>query len=470
METHLLDFTRVLRRNGLRVSPAETLDGFVVLAATGLGDRAVVKAGLRAAMVKRAVDIPVFDELFDVYFSGVGELVKAASAATAESLELSPEALQRLLDQLAELLEASGQPLSVLTRALLVMDSGRLEAALRRAGQQSALDGIQRPFQTGQFGYGLAGALGLGAVEADLAALRQRLQELELDPAFREQIERFIDERLQALRDMIGKMVRLKLEQNDISGRENSRLQTLAEKSFYYLTEDEIRKMNDAVTRLAQRLKGAIAIKRRRAKRGRFDVKRTLRANLQYGGVPFRVRFDRRRREKPNVVVLCDVSDSVRNVSRFMLQFMYSLQDLYSKVRSFVFVSELGEITHLFEENDIHQAIDLALSGSVINVYTHSDFGRAFRVFHRDFLQALNRRTTVLILGDARNNYNVAHEWVLRDVQQRAKQVIWLNPENRMTWGFGDSEMDRYAAFCNVVEECRNLGQLYRVIDRLVAV
>jgi hypothetical protein len=470
METHLLEFTRVLRRNGLRVSPAETLDGFVVLATTGLGERAVVKAGLRAAMVKRAVDIPVFDELFDVYFSGVGELVKAASAATAEHLELSQEALQRLLERLAALLEASGQPLSELTRALLAMDSGRLEAALRRAGRESALDSIQRPFQAGQFGYGLAGALGLGAVEGDLDALRRRLEELGLDPAFREQVERFIGERLQALRDMIRNMVRLELDRNDISGRENSHLQTLAEKSFYYLTEDEIRKMNDAVTRLAQRLKGAIAIKRRRAKRGRFDVKATLRANLQYGGVPFRVRFDRRKKEKPNVVVLCDVSDSVRNVSRFMLQFMYSLQDLYSKVRSFVFVSELGEITHLFEENDIHQAIDLALSGSVINVYAHSDFGRAFRVFHRDFLQAINRRTTVLILGDARNNYNVAHEWALRDVQQRAKQVIWLNPENRMTWGFGDSEMDRYAAFCSVVEECRNLNQLYRVIDRLVAV
>jgi uncharacterized protein with von Willebrand factor type A (vWA) domain len=151
-----------------------------------------------------------------------------------------------------------------------------------------------------------------------------------------------------------------------------------------------------------------------------------------------------------------------------MLQFVYSLQDLYSKVRSFIFVAEIGEVTQLFEENDINQAIDLALRGDVINVFAHSDFGRAFKSFHRDHLPAINRRTTVIVLGDARNNYNLAHEWALRDIQAKAKQVLWLNPENRTTWGFGDSEMDRYLPFCNLVEECRNLNQLYRVVDRLV--
>jgi uncharacterized protein with von Willebrand factor type A (vWA) domain len=211
-----------------------------------------------------------------------------------------------------------------------------------------------------------------------------------------------------------------------------------------------------------------VSIRRRRARRGAFDSSATLRKNLQYGGVPFRIVFDRRRREKPQIVVLCDVSDSVRNVSRFMLQFVYSLQDLYTKVRSFVFVADVGEVTELFKEKEIQAALDDALRGDVINVYAHSDFGRAFRAFHRDHLNAINKRTTVIVLGDARNNYNLPHEWVLRDIEQRAKQLIWLNPENHMTWGFGDSEMDRYAPYCTVVEECRNLSQLYRVIDRLV--
>ncbi len=263
-------------------------------------------------------------------------------------------------------------------------------------------------------------------------------------------------------------MVRAQLDRQDVSRRERQRLDSLAEKSFFYLTEEEIRRMQEAVTRLAQRLRNVISIRRRRARRGRFDSSATLRRNLQYGGVPFRVVFDRKRKDRPQVMVLCDVSDSVRNVSRFMLQFMYSLQDLYAKVRSYIFVAELGEITALFAERDINAAIESALRGELINVYAHSDFGRAFRMFHRDHLAAVNKRTTVIVLGDARNNYNLPHEWVLKDIKQRAKQVIWLNPENRMTWGFGDSEMDRYAPYCTVVEECRNLNQLYRVIDRLV--
>src|SRR5262249_18024135 len=148
----------------------------------------------------------------------------------------------------------------------------------------------------------------------------------------------FLDHRLQDLTDIIKRFVRSELDKQDVAQRESQRMQTLAEKSFYYLSEDEIRRMKEAVTKLAQRLKNVVSIRRRRAKRGKFDLKDTLRKNLQYGGVPFKIQFDHKVRIKPQVVILCDVSDSVRNVSRFMLQFVYSLQDLYSRVRSFVFV------------------------------------------------------------------------------------------------------------------------------------
>jgi uncharacterized protein with von Willebrand factor type A (vWA) domain len=203
-------------------------------------------------------------------------------------------------------------------------------------------------------------------------------------------------------------------------------------------------------------------------KKGRFDIKRTLRTNLSNGGVPFKLRFERRKREKPQILIMCDVSDSVRNASRFMLQFVYSLQDLYSRVRSFVFVSDIGEVTESFRTNDVKEALDVALKGDVINVYAHSDFGRSFRNFVNDHIGAVNKRTTVIILGDARNNYNLPHDWCLREIKQRARRIIWLNPESRNTWGFGDSEMERYAIHCDLVEECRNLNQLYRVIDQLV--
>jgi hypothetical protein len=468
MDDKIIEFTALLRQNGLRVSMAEHMDTFRALQLTGIESRALFKDTLRATMVKRSVDMSTYDELFDLYFTGLGEIIKGATQATQGAMSLTDAQLQALMEQLSQMLHDMGMELSELAQALLSNNTGQLEKLLREAADQARLGQIERSFQEGRYAHSLAQQIGLGDLTQEIEALRQQLANTGIDPELAEQLQRFLDRRLQDLGDIIKRAVRAELSKRDQSLRENERMRNLAEKSFYYLSEDEIRRMKEAVAKLAQRLKNVVAIRRRRAKRGKFDLKDTLRKNLQYGGVPFKIQFDRRVRDKPQVVILCDVSDSVRNVSRFMLQFVYSLQDLYSRVRSFIFVSELGEITHLFEEQEINEAIDQALTGNIINVFAHSDFGRAFRAFHRDYLGAINNKTTVIILGDARNNYNLPHEWVLKDVQARAKQVIWLNPENRMTWGFGDSEMDRYLPFCDLVEECRNLNQLYKVIDQLV--
>ena len=467
MDDKLITFVGLLRQNGVRVSFAESMDSFRALDLVGLGSRHGVKDVLRATLVKRAVDVPTYDTLFDLYFMGIGEIVKRSETDSMEALELDPADYQQLLEDLARFLAEHGLETSELTQALLAQDTARLERLLRVAAERAGVQRIERTFQEGQYAQGMRQAMGVGDVARELQAISDALGAGEPDPR-RQQMGRFVDRRLQELQEMIRRLVRGELEQRDVAQRDAARMQALAEKSFYYLSEDEIRRMKEAVTKLAARLKNVLAVKRKTARRGKFNVKDTLRKNLQYGGIPFKIRFDQRKRIKPQVVVLCDVSDSVRNVSRFMLQFVYSLQDLYSKVRSFIFVSDIGEITRLFEENEIHQAIDQAIRGNVINVYAHSDFGRAFRMFHGEHLAAITRHTTVIILGDARNNYNLPHEWVLKEIRQRAKQLIWLNPENRMTWGFGDSEMDRYLPYCDVVEECRNLNQLYRVVDRMV--
>src|SRR2546428_365931 len=233
MDAKLVEFTNLLRQNGVRVSLAESMDMLRALDVVGLPDRGTVRAALRATTVKRGVDLPTFEALFDLFFSGLADAIKELTAATAGALEMSEEDFQRFLDQLKQRLE----------------------------------DGE-----------------------------RQR---------------------------------------RDVTRGDRQRLQALAEKSFYYLSEEEIRRMQEAVTKLARRLRNVVSIRRKRARRGKFDSNDTLRKNLQYGGVPFRIVFDRRRKDKPQVMVLCDVSDSGPNVSRFMLQFVYSLQDLYSKVRSF---------------------------------------------------------------------------------------------------------------------------------------
>ncbi len=468
MDDKIIEFTQLLRENGLKISSAENMDTFSALGLIGIRNRQLLKDTLRATLVKRVVDISVYDELFDMYFTGLGEIIKAAGAETMAAMEMSEEEFQKFLEQLEEALKNMGGELSELAKALLNNNTGQLEKMLREAAQQANLQNIQRSFQEGQFANAVAQQLGFGQLMQELSGLKEALQKAGLSPQQVEQMLAYLDRRLQDLAHMVRSYVRAELEKQDPQVRDQQKMRTLADKSFYYLSEDEIRKMKEAVAKLAQRLKHVIAIRRKRAKRGHFDLQQTMRKNMQYGGVPFRIVLERRKKEKPQVVILCDVSDSVRNVSRFMLQFVYSVQDLYSRVRSFIFVADLGEVTKLFENNEIHAAIDLALRGNMINLYAHSDFGRAFKIFHRDFLSVINKRTTVLVLGDARNNYNLPHEWVLRDIRQRAKQIVWLNPESRLTWGFGDSEMDRYAPYCDLVEECRNLNQLYRVVDRLV--
>lgn len=468
MEERILEFIGLLRTNGVRVSVSESLDGLQAALAVGVGEATDFREALKASLIKRHIDEPVFDELFQLFFRGLEVHWKSQESSLKEHLRLDDAAYQELLRQLADILAQTDFELSDLATHLLLGHLGEVERALAQAAREVGLTQIERSFQEGRYAHSLAQRVGLSAIADEFDQLKQALLGFGLPPAQLDRLQRFIDRRLSDLASLIKRTVRQQLEKLDPLLRETRRLDSLGEKSFYYLTEDEIRRMKEAVTKLAERLKNIVAIRRRKAKRGRFDLKATLRKNLQYGAVPFKLSFDRRVKDKPQIVVLCDVSDSVRNVSRFMLQFVYTLQDLYSRVRSFVFVSELTEVTSLFEEQDIHTGIEQALSGQVVNVFAHSDFGRAFRIFHRDYLDVVNKRTTVMILGDARNNYNLPHEWTLKEIKQRAKQVIWLNPENRLTWGFGDSEMDRYVPYCDFVEECRNLNQLYRVIDRIV--
>jgi uncharacterized protein with von Willebrand factor type A (vWA) domain len=351
-----------------------------------------------------------------------------------------------------------------LTRALLTGNRGELERLLREAARQetetSASDGFQLTPYTR-----MAARLGLDRVHTEVERFKGMLQMLAEGGEDLQNVIRYLEERIRDLNRLLREIIQQEQRKRGVGPNDLGQRKSFADKSFSFYTEDDIRRMNEAVARLAQRLKNRLSVRRKKAARGRFNVKATLRRNLQYGGVPFHIELDRRKKTKPQVMILCDISDSVLNASRFMLQFVYSVQDLYSKVRSFVFVSEIGEVTKLFEDNEIHQAVETALRGDVIDVFSHSNFGRAFELFYKNYFTAVNSKTTVLVIGDGRNNYNRPNDWVLKEIQQKAKQLIWLNPESRMTWGVGDSEMPRYAPHCDVAEECRSINQLYKIVD-----
>jgi len=464
MEERIVEFTNVLRRNGVRVSLSENMDAFRALGLVGIRDPHLFRNALRTTLVKRSSDVKPFEELFDFFFLGIGQAIDALDRRIMEELGLTPEQFQEMLEQIQKLLKQMEGDLSELTRALLTGNRSGLERLLREAASQEAETGAADSFRLTPYTR-MAARLGLDRVHTDVERFKGMLQMLAESGEDLQNVIRYLDERMRDLNRLLREIIQQEQRKRGVEPNDHSQRSSFADKSFSFYTEDDIRRMNEAVARLAQRLKNRLSVRRKKAARGRFNVKATLRRNLQYGGVPFHIEVDRRKKTKPQVMILCDISDSVLNASRFMLQFVYSVQDLYSKVRSFVFVSEIGEVTRLFEEHEIHHAVETALKGDVIDVFSHSNFGRAFELFYKNYFPAVSGKTTVLIIGDGRNNYNRPNEWVLKEIQQKAKQLIWLNPESRMTWGVGDSEMPRYAPHCDVAEECRSINQLYKVVD-----
>jgi uncharacterized protein with von Willebrand factor type A (vWA) domain len=469
LQKKIVEFTNLLRKSGVRVSLAEAIDAFNAVDDLSLEDRGRFRDALRATLVKRSDDIPVYDRLFDLFWSGFHDALREELSQAAAVVGGAVD-LDELMDRLREMLENMGDvDLSELARAMLSMDPNLLEQQIRDAAEEVGVDRIQNMLQIGFFSRRMTEQMNLEGAGGQLADLMKQLEEAGLDPELLERLAKLARAVQEAVRGSVRRYVEQELDKQNHDYLERFRREQLQEKSFYSLTEEDIRKMREVVARLAQKLKNVISIRRKRQRKGKFDLKSSMRRNLSHGGVPFELIFKQRRKERPKVVILCDISSSVSNVSRFMLQFVYSLQEAFTKIRSFVFVAELGEVTPVFRDSEMYEAIDSALDGGdVINVYTRSNFGYAFHTFWRDHLHTVDSRTTVVVIRDARNNYNDPRAWCLRDIHRKAKNVVWINPESPGAWGFGDSVMDKYLPYCDVAEECRNLRQLSRLVDRLL--
>jgi uncharacterized protein with von Willebrand factor type A (vWA) domain len=237
---------------------------------------------------------------------------------------------------------------------------------------------------------------------------------------------------------------------------------------FTSLSDAELEDVRRAVRGFAERLRGAARVRARRARRGRIDPARTMRTLARTGGVPFKPVRRRRRRDKPRLILLCDVSESVRTVSRFMLELVYAAHDLFDRTRSFVFVSELGETTALFERESPRVALAAAYGGEVVPVTDNSNYGRVLRTFEARHLAAIDGRTTVVILGDGRTNYHDAAEGTLARIRARARALYWFCSEPRMGWLVGDSAMPRYAPKCTRVFEVSTARELEDATRTLV--
>jgi uncharacterized protein with von Willebrand factor type A (vWA) domain len=433
----------------------------------GLSEPEVLRGALEATLVKRKSDAEIFDELFELYFFRRGDFLQHAEGAPLiEALRqsgMSEDEVEALLAMLAD--EAARmQPLA---RMGLGLRRTQVEALIRLAGVRIDFDRLQNPLQIGFFTQHVLEALNFRGALEELKGMEARLARKLGEDRARELTE-LARANLEKVRSAVRGYVTAEFERRNVDYLEQFRKQILAQKPFGAMSEAELVRLRDEVARLAKKLKAMASLRRRIERRGRLDARRTLRRALSTGGVPFSLKHKKRRVEKPRLLVLCDISDSVRHVSRFMLQFAYTLQELFSKVRSFVFVSDLGECTDLFKEHEIQRAVDLAYGGGVINVYANSNFGRAFKQFEERFIDSVTTKTTVIVIGDARNNYNPPEAWALAEIKSRAKRVLWLNPEPPVSWSFGDSAMRDYEPYCSRVEVVNNLASLARVVDTLI--
>ena len=391
MEARLVQFARLLRQNGVRVSPAELADAGRAAALVGVGEKAHFRAALRATLVKRAPDVQVFDQLFDLYFSGLGRVLdglergllvelEARGALDADDLRAAALALHEVMAEL-----------SPLARAALTGERGAVARLLESAAREVDFAALFSASQLGFYRRRLFGAAGGTAAGRDLAAVEERLRARGLPARTLELVSARLRAVLEALEQAARRYAELEL---------RARARRAAAARWRRRASPPFRQPSSLAWR--RRCAAWRSGSRRGAPLARgpgaapsTSAARSA-ANIALGGFPARLAFRRRRRERPDEVVLCDVSDSVRHVSRLMLVFLHTLQSLFTRVRSFVFVSDVGEVTDAFrEERDVRRAADLATAGQVVSLSGNSNYGRAFVAFHERHGGAVTRRTTV---------------------------------------------------------------------------
>ncbi len=464
MESHLVQFARLLRRNGVRVSTAEVGDAVAAAALTGVGERAGLRAALRATLVKRAADVPTYEALFDLHFSALGRTVEAAERSLLDRIReaglLTGDELEMVIRQLGRAAVAMGP----LGQAVLSGDRLALQRLLRAASLR-----IELPLLLEAHGGFAARRLlqeaGGDGLAADLAAAEAALRGGGLDPGTLDVLSGALREAFAGVERAARGFAEAELTQRQRSGRADA----LPAPGAAPFSPAEARRVEQAVRRLAERLKARLERRQRATRRGALAVRRTLRLNLALDGVPARLAFRDRRRERTDLVILCDVSQSMRHVSRLMLLFLGILHGRARRARTFIFVSELGEVTEqLRRAQEPWQAAEVAVASRVIPMLGNSDYGRALTLFHRHHLAAVTRRTTVIVIGDGRTNYAPPQAWVLDEVRRRARRLLWICPEPRQRWELGDGEMARYAACCDRVAVVTSLAELEGVAEALL--
>ena len=457
-------FIDELRAAGVPVSMVEAIDGMRAVEVVEISDRVALRETLRATLIKNLRHERAFDTAFDVYFSMVpeqsfeaGETRENGSQADAERSDFGeppPFDVDGLLDSLLEAL------------------AGLDEEAIRR-GARTAVDELAgmepgRPVGGTYYLYRTLRRL-------DLADLEERLisaltDDQDLSDFERRLLREEVEARIERLRQEIEEEIRRRLVAD--RGRDavarTLRRPLIEDVDLMHATTSDLHEMEDAIGPLTRKLAARLA-RRRRMRAGRLDFRRTMRKSLATGGVPADPQFRHPRPHRPEVWLLCDISGSMATFSRFTLQFTHAMSTHFSKLRSFAFVDTIDEVSDFFGPGvDFGSALRrVTTEAEVVWLDGHSDYGNSLETFHTRYGRQLTPRTTVIITGDARNNYRPPRDGVLGDIAEASRALIWLNPEPEAYWDTGDSAMSHYAGHCTSVHEVRTLRQLEQFIEDL---
>jgi uncharacterized protein with von Willebrand factor type A (vWA) domain len=469
----LQGFVHELRTAGLPVSMTENLDAMRAVEHVPLEDRDTFKAALGATLVKHYGHAKVFDTVFEVYFSMFSPGIEGGESAGEEGSEADFEQLRQAMEGAGAMGNISNEELAqMLLDALMNMDREQLRflagaAVARYAGMEPG-----RPVGGAYYLYRTLRQLDADGLVEKMMGEAQEQQQVG-DGAFDERLAREdFEGRLKVLKELIEAEIRRRLvADRGVEAMARTLRKPLPEDvDFMHASREEMQQLQRAIYPLTRALAARLAQRRRHRHRGTLDFRQTIRHSLSFGGIPIEPKFKRPRPSKPEIMVVADISGSVASFARFTLQFVYAMQSEFSKVRSWVFIDGVDEVTRFFDEaDDIGEAIHrVNTEADVVWVDGHSDYGHAFETWCDRHIREVTKKSSVILLGDARNNYHAAQAWTLGEMRKRARRLYWLDPEPRGYWDTGDSIISDYAPYCDGVYECRNLRQLQKFVADVV--
>jgi uncharacterized protein with von Willebrand factor type A (vWA) domain len=478
MEQRIVDFIAGLRAAGVRVSIAESEDAFNAVRQIGVTHRRDFQDALRATLVKEAHDRPIFDRLFPLYFgSGGPPLVNLTEGLSPQEKRLLAQALRALLEQM----QRGGDPQTAPTTlpsdqigSLMQLLQWLLQGAsptpseMDEFARRSGLEWAGHPDQQPWIQRRMMREMGLQWLRQLMAQLAGLLAQLGMSQRAVDQLMAGIEANREALAEQVAQHVGASIAHRQTESYPDKKRDVgdLMHRPFQSLTGREAELLREQVRRLAAQLRSRAALRRRRGKRGALDVKKIVRANLRYGGVPLELRF-KTRVLKPKLLLVCDVSTSMRSIVEFLLRLIYELQDQVASAHSFAFIDDLEDIGQDFAEYPPDVAVRAVLTRLPPGHY-NTDLGNSLNTLVTRHAATIDYRTTVIFVGDARNNYNDPRLDLMEQIQRRSKRLIWLNPEHPRLWGTGDSDMPAYLPHADAVHRVSNLAELTAAVDRLL--